>query len=79
MGIKHPENIKHVADVTLEETGDYYTVCIDVVTVGGITKVLRIPHADADRLRVLLIDCVEGMDEQRRKSSFLASLRRKRS
>ncbi|MFI8830579.1 hypothetical protein ACIGPN_06075 [Streptomyces afghaniensis] len=56
----------------------YDTIEIDYETAGGIRKTLRLAHGDADILRVRIVGEIEGMEPERRKRSFLASLRRKR-
>lgn len=74
--IKHHEEIKKVVDSKVVQTGDHYTFEIEVVTAGGITKVLRIPHSEANWLRALITDEENFMPDEERKRSFFASIRR---
>jgi hypothetical protein len=76
--ITHTESVGRILAARRIEGDDYDSFEIDYTTPGGIRKTLRLAHGDADRLRVLVTGEIEDMPEERRKRSFLASLRRKR-
>jgi hypothetical protein len=76
--VKHTENVARVIEARTVETGKYYTIEVDYVTAGGVTKCMRLAHGDADWFRVLLINEFDYMEPEKRKRSFFASLRRKR-
>jgi hypothetical protein len=77
--IKHNENVKQVIPGarTVEADG-YFTLEVDYVTEGGITKTLRLAHIDADTLRAALNGEFDSMEPEERKRSFFASGRRSR-
>lgn len=75
---RYVEKIGRVGETRTVETGKYFTLEVDYVTAGGVTKTLSLAHCEADVLRVALQDAIGGMPEDRRKRSFFASLRRKR-
>lgn len=76
--MKHAEKVARFIEARTVETGKYYTIEVDYVTAGGVSKVLTIAHGDADWLRVLLINEFDYMEPEKRKRSFFNSLRRKR-
>lgn len=75
--LTHTETIKRVIGVTTEtsESG-YFLLCIEVVTAGNVRKVLKVPHASADMLRVGLVGEFDAMDDEQRRRSFNASITR---
>jgi hypothetical protein len=61
------------------ETGSYYTLEVDYVTMGGVRKTLVLPHCVAESLRAALAGEFEEMSDERRRRSFFASFKRNRS
>lgn len=76
--LKHVENIARVTEARTVDTGKYFTLEVDYVTAGGVSKCLKLAHGDADWLRVLLTNEFDAMPADRKRRSFFASLRRKR-
>lgn len=76
--IRHTEHVGAVTESRTVDAGEYFVIEIDYVTEGGIRKTLRLPHGEADKLRVALIGEIDAMEPEARKRSFIASLRRKR-
>lgn len=73
----HTEEIKRVVGVTTETSeAGYFLLCLEVVTAGNVHKVLKVPHAVADMLRVGLVGEFDAMDDDQRRRSFNASIRR---
>lgn len=72
----HTEDIRRIVEVTTEvdETCGYFVLCLKVITAGNVHKVVRIPHMQADALRVGLVGEFESMDDQARKESWNANL-----
>jgi hypothetical protein len=75
--MRHTENVKQVTDWRAVDTGKYVTVEVDYTTASGIKKTLRLPHCVADTMRVAIVSEFEGMEDDKRKRSFWASLRRR--
>lgn len=69
----HTETIKKVGNVEMVEGEDGFSfVAIEVVTMGNVRKVIRVPHVYASGLR-LGIECAIGeMEDEPRKRSWLA-------
>lgn len=79
MSIRHAEKVSRVSESRSVETGSYYTLEVDYVTMGGVRKTLVLPHCVAESLRAALVDEIEAMSDERRKRSFFASFKRNRS
>jgi hypothetical protein len=75
---RYMEKIGRIGDVRTVETGKYFTLEVDYVTAGGISKTLTLAHSDAAWLGSTIHDALTELPEERRKRSFFASLRRKR-
>ena len=68
------ENIQKITGVEVEKDDEGYAVlAVSVVTRGGITKTLRIPHYWADLLRMWLESGISDMDTDYRRSSWWIS------
>lgn len=75
--LTHTETIRRVVGVTTETSEEgFFLLCIEVVTAGNVRKVMRVPHATADALRVGLVGEFDSMDDEQRRRSFNASMRR---
>jgi hypothetical protein len=79
VSIRHAEKVSRVGESRSVETGSFYTLEVDYVTMGGVRKTLVLPHCVAESLRAALADEFETMPEERRKRSFFASFKRNRS
>lgn len=75
---RYVEKIGRIGETRTVETGKYFTLEVDYVTAGGVSKTLTLAHSDADWLRAAIVDALDGLPEERRKRSFFASLRRNR-
>lgn len=75
---RYVEKIGRIQAARTIETGKYFTLEIDYVTAGGVTKTLSVPHYEADLLRVSLHNEIDDIPEERRKRSFFASFHRRR-
>jgi hypothetical protein len=51
---------------------------IEYTTAGGVDKVLKFSHSEAEQIRSLIGEQLDTMPAGPRKASFFASLRRKR-
>lgn len=78
MAIKHNERVASIGDSRTIAGEDFDYVEVDYVTEGGIRKTLRLPLSDAGDLRTQLAKQIDGMEPERRKRSFMASLKRAR-
>lgn len=75
---RYVEKIGRIGETRTIETGKYFTLEVDYVTAGGVSKTLKLAHSDAARLAVAIDSEFAALPEERRKRSFFASLRRNR-
>jgi hypothetical protein len=78
MSLRHVENIARLTASRLVPGPRCVAVEIEYTTAGGVDKVLKFSHSEAEQIRSLIGDQLDQMPAGPRKASFFASLRRKR-
>jgi hypothetical protein len=78
MSIRHIENVARLTASRLVPGPRCVAVEIEYTTAGGVDKVLKFSHSEAEQIRSLIGEQLDMMPAGPRKASFFESLRRKR-
>lgn len=71
----HTETVKRVGAITLVDGEEGFKwLHVEVVTMGNVRKVVRIPHIEACGMRMVIESLINGISDEERKSSWGACL-----
>ncbi|MFF7408675.1 hypothetical protein [Streptomyces lydicus] len=71
----HTETVKRVVSVELVDGEEGFVwVNVEVITMGNVRKVIKLPHYSACYLRSLIQCGLEGLPQEVRKRSWSASI-----
>ncbi|MEU5149762.1 hypothetical protein AB0G42_21595 [Streptomyces yangpuensis] len=71
---RHAEGLRKIGAVKLEEGEGYSNVTVEVTTVGGVQKLLRISESEAAWLKSQIADALAERPEEGKAARFKASV-----